>query len=590
MSRPFGKIALSLSGGATRAAGFHLGTLWYLDRLGLLEDVATVTSASGGSFVATTWAMSLKRGKTFTDYFSWMVDRLRKAEMVEWCLSELTDGTPKSRSGRRTLVTALAEVYDRHFFEGFRFGQFWDEEPGIHLEDFVFNATDFRTGLGFHFSRHGPIGNARTPIPAELVRQVRLADVMAASSCIPGGMEPFFFPHDFVWEGNDADEAFRRVEQILHGQGVDSTQLMDGGIYDNEGIESTLLAVDRMVRRAAGESEGIRPEPEDEEGLEAFPFEFGKWFHRLAQGAEDNPAHQEAEPGLFILSDTPLEADPVYRRAYQAGDTLPLRAVKPVPAGGMTLGQLRAGWWGLFAICLITVGVLIVHGVDAMREAGDWHIARDLDDVFAYLVPLLLAFGALGGLLWIRKAFRGAMAGLDQVLRTEGTTAALSHPERHAWPYLHRLTLRQAGDLLGLRTSSMLSLVSDIFMIRARSLSYALIYGTPRWRRRVLPNEIYALAALRWSGAKEHAPTEAMAEVSRKASHMPTAFWFEHPEDLDILIAAGQMTICHGLLEHIRRMRLHDPGSITPEIAALEARAEQDWARFRTDPMTWAKS
>ena len=45
---PFGNIALSLSSGGTRATGFHLGTLAYLDRVDLLKDVSVLSSVSGG--------------------------------------------------------------------------------------------------------------------------------------------------------------------------------------------------------------------------------------------------------------------------------------------------------------------------------------------------------------------------------------------------------------------------------------------------------------------------------------------------------------------------------------------------------------
>ena len=39
------RIALSLSGGGVRAAGFHHGTICMLERLGLLEKVRIISSA-----------------------------------------------------------------------------------------------------------------------------------------------------------------------------------------------------------------------------------------------------------------------------------------------------------------------------------------------------------------------------------------------------------------------------------------------------------------------------------------------------------------------------------------------------------------
>ena len=65
---PFRNIALSLSGGGVRAAGFHVGTLSYLDRTGLLPNVHILSSVSGGSLVALGYALSQKKGFDFAKY------------------------------------------------------------------------------------------------------------------------------------------------------------------------------------------------------------------------------------------------------------------------------------------------------------------------------------------------------------------------------------------------------------------------------------------------------------------------------------------------------------------------------------------
>jgi predicted acylesterase/phospholipase RssA len=49
----FNRIALCLSGGGYRAAAFHLGTLHMLNELGLLENVKIMSTASGGTIMAT---------------------------------------------------------------------------------------------------------------------------------------------------------------------------------------------------------------------------------------------------------------------------------------------------------------------------------------------------------------------------------------------------------------------------------------------------------------------------------------------------------------------------------------------------------
>ena len=62
--RPFGAIALSLSGGGYRAAAFHLGALDMLHRLDLLRDVTALSTVSGGTFTGMRYALSLKFGQT----------------------------------------------------------------------------------------------------------------------------------------------------------------------------------------------------------------------------------------------------------------------------------------------------------------------------------------------------------------------------------------------------------------------------------------------------------------------------------------------------------------------------------------------
>jgi NTE family protein len=60
---PVERIALSLSGGGTRAMGFHLGTLSYLDRIGLLEKVRILSTVSGGSAIGIGYAADRQMAK-----------------------------------------------------------------------------------------------------------------------------------------------------------------------------------------------------------------------------------------------------------------------------------------------------------------------------------------------------------------------------------------------------------------------------------------------------------------------------------------------------------------------------------------------
>src|SRR5512134_3105240 len=94
--KPLGPIALSLSGGGGRAAGFHLGTLAYLDRLDLLKDVTILSTVSGGSFVGASYVLALKEAPagedlhvTFQRYFDTFKFTLLNSRLLPWALKNL---------------------------------------------------------------------------------------------------------------------------------------------------------------------------------------------------------------------------------------------------------------------------------------------------------------------------------------------------------------------------------------------------------------------------------------------------------------------------------------------------------------------
>jgi len=602
-----GEISIGLSGGGTRAAGFHLGAFSYLERVGLLQDVRIISSASGGSIVNATYAMACARGWTFDAYLEWIIGKLKVAEMMEWVLAELGKGTPRNMSGRRSMVVALAEVYDRHFFEGFRLGELIDKQPG-HLREVVINATDFRTGLGFRFQRHDPVGNGRTHLEPSQVRHVRLADVMAASSCLPGGLEPFFFPEDFVWEGAEAQRDAASIRARLRNLGVDAIPLMDGGIYDNQGLESLILAASR------GDATGEDPalllgEQLVDEGDDSQKqlFEFDLLFQRIATGTAP-----KEPPGLVIVSDTPLGADPVYRGGYASVDQRPLPTLPPPTDEGLTLGRVRVIWIALFWLCIISVlalGTDFVHsnfgqgseanalpqlirkltsgtGITAAwaekSADGDRLVIEVVVDAVVHGLPFGLTCLAAFMLLWVRLQMRAAMELVDEVLATEGVHSSASQHMHSSWEFLRHLRLSQVVYLAKLRASSLFSLANDVFFIRTRVLSYMLLYMMQGWREKLITNEIYDVSNA--GGPDAPQPTEAMVNVVNIAAQLPTAFWFERPDDLPHLIGAGQMSICFNLISYLRRLRRREPEKLTPQLAALLKEAEADWQRLCADP------
>ncbi|HEV3051169.1 MAG TPA: patatin-like phospholipase family protein, partial [Longimicrobium sp.] len=239
--RPLGNLALSLSGGGYRAAAFHLGSLSLMSRVGLLPSVVGLSTVSGGTICGMAWVVSLIEGKSFDDFYKSFSQYLVENNVIGLALEGLA---AERRSGEwASLIRAAADVYARdNLFGDRRLGMVLEAE-GLQLEEAIFNSTEFHTGLDFRFRRsespRATLGNRNYRLPRGVARHVRLADVVAASSCFPGGFEPLVFPQQFRWT---AEYPLQSAVNDLGPDFKGGLPLMDGGIYDNQGVESLLIA------------------------------------------------------------------------------------------------------------------------------------------------------------------------------------------------------------------------------------------------------------------------------------------------------------------------------------------------------------
>lgn len=242
MSKPFENIAISLSGGGYRAAAFHLGALSYLDSvpydgIPLLQKVKVVSTISGGTFTGVGYVLALAQGKAFKDAFYKLYRLLEEDKLVVEAL-QMINNTPhwKAQEKNKNLINAFSEVYQARFCDDTHLSLLLQSPLG-HLDEFCFNATDMYDTLPYRFQKKGKIGNGDMDIDEAAAAEIRLGDVMAASSCFPGGFEPMAFPQDFIREKNSPLERFWMEKKYPK-----DIALMDGGILDNQGIESVQLA------------------------------------------------------------------------------------------------------------------------------------------------------------------------------------------------------------------------------------------------------------------------------------------------------------------------------------------------------------
>ncbi len=331
MSR-LGELGLSMSGGGYRAAAFHLGTLSYLHHSGLIKRLRMLSTVSGGAFIGGQYALSQVYRKPFEEFFRDAYRILQDTPLLKLTFDELAEGQWETPSGRRTLIIAMARVLERTFLKTpdgtpALLGSILESDIG--LEEFVVNATELRYGLAFRFQRSttssAEMGNARAAIPAADAARIRFSDVVAASNCFPGGCEPIAFPDDFMWPGN-------RVPEGIRAAFPEPLALMDGGIYDNQGIDSLTRADDR------------------------------------------NPIDLD----LFIISDTSPLAENIYPfppRVTPAGDA----------AHRVTLSTLDRAAHLIFALCALSLLAMGYDIVTHLNRGGEFH------RILIYLFPFLLS-------------------------------------------------------------------------------------------------------------------------------------------------------------------------------------------------------
>lgn len=237
---PFAHIALALSGGGFRAAGYHLGVLTILHRHGLLERVRAVSGTSAGAIVGLRWMQGLARGESYPDTLFAISKYLSEASPLDGALEHATTrGT--------TLTQGVAEQFESTLFADSRHPTAQMRElfdARTHLEEASFGATEARSGRAFHFSisrgASARVGREGCELTRRSAEHLRLADVAAACSAFPGSLDPLVLPRDFHWPDADAQVA---ATESLGGTDV---ELVHGGLHDNQGIDGLVHCAQRL--------------------------------------------------------------------------------------------------------------------------------------------------------------------------------------------------------------------------------------------------------------------------------------------------------------------------------------------------------
>lgn len=298
------QVGLALSGGGFRASLFHIGVLARLAEMDILKNVSVLSTVSGGSIIGAYYYLKIKElleghRKDLTEQYGRICRECYIAVVREIETEFLTGVQSNLRvrlfadpaSNSKMLINdeysrsdRMGDLYDAYFYQKFVKGP---TQKCIFLEDIkiipegeagkgfdpvdynknaefkipllTINATSLNTGNSWHFTSSWigeslPARNIHTNTVLKFIRfdrscrpepqyalqgserqeelrsrklkQIRLADAVAASACVPGVFKPMAI-HDLYWNS--------------HGEDI-VVQLVDGGVYDNQGIDALVKA------------------------------------------------------------------------------------------------------------------------------------------------------------------------------------------------------------------------------------------------------------------------------------------------------------------------------------------------------------
>jgi Patatin-like phospholipase len=634
LATPFKKIAMALSGGGYRAASFSLGAMSYLHQLDypetgktLLDNVEFISSASGGTFAGILYSTHVRKNIPFEDTYRQLLAFLNGQVLLTDVLKLINEDAAWPGDKSRNFINAFAKIYDQNLFDHETFGVYWPEAGETitrHIE-VCFNSTEFYRGLSFRWQAStdpktsGLTGNKYLFFDKfdashqATLKQVRLGDIMASSSCFPAGFEPILLPKDFTWSepnGPNLDED--RLQQAFivtdyNNQRVKApgnVGLMDGGVDDNEGVYSAMLADSR--RRQHDPSKGFDL---------IFVTDVASYFMDPYQ----EPVLSTAGP---------------YRK--ETIDEILATGIENFFPGKYRLaGWLQASSAGLLILALtsmhwLTRGIwldvaLVVTTIAAIAFIAFWLIRR-----LVFKRPLVA---------FLPASFR--LTGDDAPARIKRTIPSLKDFSDGAiglfLKYITAAPLGVLEQMLKARLNSVLSMVLEVNLKQNRRLIfdtfYGNLYGEDVWENRRVFNVIYELSTLNLQNRKAVLTKkfavkygsaagprsahcldvlltgcEKLNEVAESARKMPTTLWFDHLEmdnnKMQDVLACGQFTTCAKMLEYAytveRVLDLQQQDPTMPKqiefddeqaktFTTIQKQLEADWAQFKADPYFMTK-
>lgn len=427
----------------------------------------------------------------------------------------------------------MAQVYAEKLFcnpktkKPYYFGTILNEKQPVG--DVIFNATDFRSGIAFRFQRSEDsdalIGNFYNNIDKADATKIRIADIVAASSCFPGGFEPISFPYDFSW---DDVEIPAKVQQAFPFKRSDDDSanpkgplaLMDGGVFDNQGLQSLLTVEERS----------------------------GNNFDLLVISDVDQPSvdlYEMPKPG----SNTGLSLN--------------------------TIVKLAKTFMILSAVSVVYISIC------AWQDISSGQIAW-VKFVFLYLIPFLLSSAAASSLWYLNSVIR------DDVLPQIPLVGELARKslKRLTIGQMRNMLKLRVTSLLTLTSSIFMKRIRSLVYGMAYGKNKTpyegkrvsnLIYSLAPSKTKVEP--------VKGIGK----PSDWLNQVACVAFNQKTTLWFDKEYQQPCLIASGQASMCYNMIKLFSRRYGSDPSKYTPTVNVMWEKIKEDWSAFNHDPFFMLK-
>jgi hypothetical protein len=185
------------------------------------------------------------------------------------------------------------------------------------------------------------------------------------------------------------------------------------------------------------------------------------------------------------------------------------------------------------------------------------------------------------------------------------------------------LSLRRIEPLVMDRLNSVVKLTSTVFLKIVRRLNYSRLYEDESYEYRRVSNLIMEMTEQDYSEKLERAAGKKspgskatgkilqkgpyiqeigpeIKKVAEEAAGFGTTLWFTEKDKLedmlDKLIATGQFTMCHNMLEYLEKLMFDDANDhstldnkVKKDLEQLHAQCANDWREFKKTPMFLVK-